>query len=238
MLSVHLWLLVKPSVTSLSVLVLLDTEETLLIPTLAATKSSVKLTAIVLPTWLVTPRLKGASIHVQLSPVEKDLAGLKTINQSVIVNLVSNHPMDNVWTLMSVPNLALVIHLPFVEILLDPSLVLVQKAVLEMPEHQAANQEENVSMIEIVQQHLLVEKEDALILALVNVVLEPLVKSLVIRPSVLVQQEQEETQEQNVGNWNASKTQTVQSEDLVSRTNVWMLVVLTVSVASMPFVPS
>lgn len=236
--SVLLWLPVKPLDTSLSVHVHLDTEETPLIPTLAATRWSVKLTTIALPTWLVIPRHKGVSILVQLLPVEKDLVGLKTTNQSATVNLVSSLLMDNVWTLTSVPSLVLVTLQLFAVTLLDPSPVLAQKEVLEMPEHQDANPEESALMTEIVPQHLLAEKADVLILALVNVALEPLVKSLGIRPSAHVQCELEAIQGLNVDNWNVWKTPTVLLEDLVSRTSALMLAASTVFAVSMPSVPS
>lgn len=228
----------KPSTTNHSVLVHLDTEEIPLTPTLDATKLNVKLTTTVLHNWPVTQEHSNVSILVQLSLVAKDLAELKTTNQSATANLVSSLPMDNVWTLMNVPSLVLVILQPFAETPLDLSLAHAQKEVLEMPEHQDVNQEENVPMTEIVQLLQLVVKEDVLIHALDNVDKELFVTLLPTKLSAHVPLELVEILGLNVDNWNVWRTQIALLEDLVFKTSVLMLAALMVSVVPMQSVQS
>lgn len=106
-----------------------------------------------------------------------------------------------------------------------------------MPKTPDANLEANVKPIEIVQQPLHAEKEDVLILVLVNVDKEPFVKLSVTKPPALVQPEPVGILGLNAGNWNALKIPNVLSEDLVFKTNVSMHVLWPVSVVPMLCVP-
>ena len=168
--------------------------------------------------------------------MEKDLAEQKITNLFAIANQDSNPLMDNVWTLMNVKSQELVIQQPFARTLQDLSPAHVPKEVLETREHLDANQEENVSIIEIVQLHQHVEKEDVSILALVSVDQELHVKLLLTKPFAHVLPELKETPDKNVDNWNVLKTQNVLWVDLVFQTNVLMLAALPESVELMPFV--
>jgi hypothetical protein len=139
--------------------------------------------------------------------------------------------------LTNVPNQPLVTRPPFAETLQDHLPAHVQKEVWVMPKTPDANLEANVKPIEIVQQPLHAEKEDVLILVLVNVDKEPFVKLSVTKPLALVQPEPVGILGLNAGNWNALKIPNVLSEDLVFKTNVSMLVLWPVFVAPMLFVP-
>ena len=106
-----------------------------------------------------------------------------------------------------------------------------------MPKTLDANLEANVKLIEIARQPLHAEKEDVLILVLVNVDKEPFAKLLVIKPLALVQPELVGILELNAGNWSALKIPNVPSEDPVFKTNAWMHVLWLVSVVLTLFVP-
>ena len=99
-----------------------------------------------------------------------------------------------------------------------------------------ANLEVNVKLIEIVHHPLHAEKEDVLILVLVNVDKGPFVKLLVTKPLALVQPEPVGILGLNAGNWSVLKIPNVLLEDLVSKTNASMHVLWLVSVVPMLFV--
>ena len=138
---------------------------------------------------------------------------------------------------MNVPNQRLVTLLPYAETRQDHFRVHVQKEAWVMPKTLDANQEANVKPIEIVRRPLHAEKEDVLILVLVNVDKEPFVKLLVTKPLALVQPEPVEILGLNAGNWSALKIPNVPSEDPVFKTNAWMRVLWLVSVVPTLFVP-